>query len=235
MATEQMNPPSAIEDLQPAMSGGALFGLMLAVVAGALGGAVVMPALLPELTHSLLGAAPKAYWYLSRSSALVSFVLLWASMIFGLLMTSKLSRAWPGGPTAFDLHQHTSLLALALALFHALILMGDAYIAYTPQIIFTPFASVDYKPTEVAYGQIALYALAVVGLSFYVKGVLTQRGWRLIHFLSFALFALSLLHGLQSGSDTKSEVITLMYWISGSSVLLLTLYRVMSKWVKADR
>ncbi len=217
------------DEMQPAMSAGALIGMLLAVIAGALGAAVVMPALLPGLTHSLLDAEPKAYWYLSRSSAFVSYGLMWMSMVLGLLMTNKLARMWPGGPTAFDLHQYCSVLGLAFALFHALILMGDAYIAYTLAQILTPFASVDYKPLWVGLGQIGFYVMAIVGFSFYARRVITQKGWRLIHFLSFALFVLALLHGLQSGTDAATPWALTVYWVSGVSVLFLTVYRILAK------
>jgi len=40
----------------------------------------------------------------------------------GVTMTNKMARIWPGGPTAFDAHQYTSLLGLTFALFHAIIL-----------------------------------------------------------------------------------------------------------------
>lgn len=218
-------PITVEEDLTHAMSGRALFGLLLAVVAGAVGATVVIPTLLPDLTQSLLGPEPKAYWYLSRSSAVVSYMLLWASMIFGLLITTRTARMWPGGPVAFDLHQHTSLLALALALFHALILLGDKYIGYTLSTIAVPFAGVDYKPLDVGLGQVGFYAMALVGLSFYAKNALTQRGWRLIHFLSFSTFLLVLAHGIQAGTDSGTTFMTLLYWVSGGSVLLLSVFR----------
>jgi predicted ferric reductase len=146
-----------------------------------------------------------------------------------LLMTNKLARMWPGGPTSFDLHQYSSLLGLAFALFHALILMGDAYIAYTLAQILTPFASVDYKPLWVGLGQIGFYVMAIVGLSFYARRIITQKGWRLIHFLSFALFVLALVHGLQSGTDAATPWAQAVYWVSGVSVMFLTIYRILAK------
>ncbi len=217
------------DEMQPAMSAGALIGMLLAVIIGAIGAAVVMPAILPRLTHSLLGSEPKAYWYLSRSSAFVSYGLMWISMVLGLLMTNKLARMWPGGPTSFDLHQYSSLLGLAFAMFHALILMGDAYIAYTFAQILTPFASVDYKPLWVGLGQIGFYVMVIVGFSFYARRVITQKGWRVVHFLSFALFVLALVHGLQSGTDATTPWALAVYWISGVSVLFLTVYRILAK------
>jgi len=213
------------DDFTDAMSGQALLTMLLAVTGGAVGATLVVPALLPDLTRSLLGSEPKAYWYLSRSSAIVSYVLSWASMIFGLLITTRTARLWPGGPAAFDLHQHASLLAVAFALFHALILLGDEYIGYTLRTIAVPFAGVDYKPLDVGLGQIGFYVMAVVGLSFYAKNTLTQRGWRLVHFLSFAAFVLVLAHGIRSGADSSSGGMTLLYWISGGSVLLLSVFR----------
>jgi hypothetical protein len=83
------------------------------------------------LSGSLVWDAPKGYWYLSRASAWMAFALLWLSMALGLLITNRLARVWPGGPNAFDLHQHVSLLALAFSLFHALILLGDRYVGYS--------------------------------------------------------------------------------------------------------
>ena len=37
------------------------------------------------------GVEPKAYWYLSRSSAIVAYILLWISMVLGLAITNKLA------------------------------------------------------------------------------------------------------------------------------------------------
>jgi predicted ferric reductase len=214
-------------DLPPAMSFAGLLGLLLAVIAGVFAAVVVLPAWLPGLSASLLGPEPKAYWYLARSSAWVAYGLLWLSMVFGLLMTNKLARAWPGGPTAFDLHQHTSLLGLAFALFHGLILLGDRYIQASLAHVLLPFAYTGFNPVAVGLGQIALYGLALVGLSFYVKERIGRRMWRLIHFVSFLVFGLALIHGIAAGSDSVSPWAQGAYWASGGVVLFLTIYRVL--------
>lgn len=214
--------------LPPAMALPALLSILAAAIAGALGAVFVLPAWLPALSASLLGDAPHAYWYLARSSAIVAYVLLWLSMVAGLLMTSKLARLWPGGPVAFDLHQHASLLGLAFALFHALILLGDRYIQADLRQILLPFAYAGHQPLWVGLGQIGLYLLALIGLSFYVKSWLGRGAWRLIHFFSFALFVLALLHGIFSGSDTANPWIQGLYWTTGGSVLFLLSYRLLS-------
>lgn len=223
------------DNLPPAMALQTLALTLVAVVVGALAATVILPMWLPGLTTSLLGPAPKAYWYLSRVTALIAYILLWFSMSLGVLITNKLARLWPGGPVAFDLHQHASLLGLAFALFHALILMGDKYIAYDLQQVLTPFASANYRPIWVGLGQIGFYLLAVVALSFYVRSQIGNRTWRLIHFASFAVFGLALMHGLYSGTDSKLEAIKYLYWVTGGSLLFFTVYRIIVARFKSPR
>jgi predicted ferric reductase len=211
--------------MPPAMAFHTLFLMLLAIAAGVFVAVVALPAWLPSLSASLLGAQPKVYWYLSRSSAIVAYLLLWLSMATGIGITNKLAQIWPGGPTAFDLHQYTSLLGLGFALFHALILIGDQYIGYSVGQVLAPFASANYRPVWVGLGQIGWYILALVSLTFYVRRAIGYRLWRLIHFLSFAAFLLALLHGLWSGSDSASAWARGMYWASGGSLLFLTSYR----------
>jgi predicted ferric reductase len=219
----------SMDELQSAFSLKAAAGLLLAMTGGAVLAAVVLPALLPGLAASLMSAEPKAYWYLSRTSAFVAFALMWASMIFGLLMTSRTAKVWPGGPAAFDLHQFTSLLGLAVALFHAVVLIGDKYIGYSLSNILLPFNSTSYKPLWVGIGQIAFYIAILVSFTFYFRKQISQRGWRLVHFASFELFVMALAHGVLSGTDTGTTWAGAMYWIAASSVLFLTMFRIFAK------
>jgi predicted ferric reductase len=221
------SPSSDVDQLPPAMPLPALLSLLLAVALGAFAAAIVLPNWLPGLSQSLLGGEPKAYWYLSRASALVAYALLWMSMTLGLVITNKLARLWPGGPVAFDLHQFASLLALAFALFHALILMGDKYIDYTLAQVLIPFNSSGYKPVWVGLGQLGFYLLALVGLSFYVRKRLGNRAWRTLHYLSFLTFALALLHGIFTGTDSGILALRVFYWVTGGALLFLLVYRIL--------
>jgi predicted ferric reductase len=216
-----------LDNLPPAMALNTLLLLLLGVIAGAFAAVVTLPTLLPGLTHSLLGDAPKAYWYLSRASAFVAYGLLWFAMLLGVIITNKMARLWPGGPVAFDLHQHASLLGLVFALFHGLILLGDHYIHFTVARVIIPFATVDYRPAWVGLGQIGFYLLALVGLSFYVRRFIGTKLWRLIHFLSFLTYALALTHGIASGTDTKTVWAQNFYWATGGSLLFFIMYRIL--------
>lgn len=186
----------------------------------------------PVLIRSLVGTEPRAYWYLSRASAMVAFALLWLSMASGLLIMNKLARIWPGAFTAFDLHQYTSLLGLGFGLFHALILLGESYIGYSLAQVLVPFGGASYRPLWVGLGQIGLYLSIVVSFTFYIRKQIGNRLWHLIHFLSFAVFVMVLLHGVQSGTDTGNPWIGWMYWLAGGSLLAFSIYRVLVKRLK---
>jgi predicted ferric reductase len=184
-------------------------------------------ALLIASIGPILFGASTAYWYLSRASAMVAFVLLWTSMALGVSITNKLSRIWPGAPTSFELHQYTSLLGWAFAIFHVLILLGDNYIGYNPVQLLLPFASTGYEQIWVGVGQIAFYLLIPITLSFYLRKRIGTRGWRTLHGLSYAFFGLSLVHGLFSGTDSGSVWTTVLYWFTALSLAGLTAYRVL--------
>ena len=128
----------------------------------------------------------------------------------------------------FAIHEYVSLLGLAFALFHALVLLGDHYINFTVAQIFMPFSTVDYRPTWVGIGQIGFYVWLIVNLSFYVRSSIGQKTWRVLHYLSFGMYIMGLLHGLFSGTDTAANWAQWYYWISGGSLLFLLIYRILN-------
>ena len=69
-----------LDNFGPAMSLWVLGLVLLASVAGAVLAILILPSWLPGLSGSLQGSAPQAFWFLSRSSAVVAYVLLWISM-----------------------------------------------------------------------------------------------------------------------------------------------------------
>ncbi len=214
-------------DAIPVMGFPGLMLMLLASAAGAVAAVSILPAVLPGLTASLFGPEPKVYWYLARSSAWIAYLLLWASMVMGLMITTKAARLWPGGPAAYDVHQFVSLLSIVFALFHGLILTGDRYIGFTAVQVFIPFSNPAYRPLWVGIGQIGFYALAILVFSFYIRRMITPRGWRLIHYLSFIAFLFVLIHGVTSGTDSAQPWAAWLYWFTGGTVMFLTVYRIL--------
>jgi predicted ferric reductase len=215
------------DDKQPLVNLTTYLLVLLSILVGALVATLVLPYWLPDLTSSILSSQPKVFWFLSRGSALSAYLLLWLSMAFGLVLTNRMAQVWPGGPIALDLHEYISLLGLAFALFHAVILLGDQYINFSMLQALVPFTTQSYRPAWVGLGQISFYIMAVVTFSFYVRKRIGNRSWRLIHYASFASFLMALVHGIMSGTDTGTTWMTGIYWATGASILFLFVYRML--------
>jgi predicted ferric reductase len=149
-------------------------------------------------------------------------------MALGLGITNKMARWWPGAPTSFAIHEYVSLLGMAFALFHALVILGDQYMNFTPLQILVPFTTVDYRPVWVGLGQIGFYVWALVNLSFYIRPTIGQKTWRLLHYLSFGMYLLGLFHGIFSGTDSTAGWAQQYYWFSGASLLFLFFARLLT-------
>ena len=202
-----------------------VLSLFIAMALGIFGALIFAPSWIPNFAQTLVGTDPKAYWYLSRGSAFAALGLLWLSMMLGLLITNKVSKYWPGAPAAFAIHEYVSLLGLAFASFHALILMGDHYINYQFAQILMPLGSVNYHPFWVGIGQIGFYVWAIVAGTFYFRRTIGSKTWRAIHYASFFMFLMAILHGVASGSDTSTSWAQWVYWSLGGSFLFLTMLR----------
>ena len=201
---------------------------LLAMIVGLLFAVLILPSWLPNMAFSLGGDAPKAYWYLSRGTAFVSLSLLWISMALGLGISNKMARLWPGAPAAFALHEYVSLLGLAFAVFHAIVILGDHYINFTLLQLLIPFSTVDYRPFWVGIGQIAFYTWAILAITFYIRPIIGQKSWRFLHYGSFGMYLLAIFHGLFSGTDTSAGWAQNYYWISAGSLLFLLIYRILA-------
>ncbi len=223
-----MTTPDNENEYESSLNRGSLISLMLALAIGTLVAILLMPGWMPNFLQSLLGPAPKAYWYLSRSSAFVALGLLWLSMMLGLLITNKMARSWPGSAAAFAIHEYVSLLGMGFAFFHALILMGDQYSKYQLVQLLLPFNSVQYRPTWVGVGQIGLYTWIIVNASFYIRKRIGPKTWRGIHYISFLTFLMAILHGVTSGTDSSRPWAQWVYWSLGGSFLFLSMYRIMA-------
>lgn len=199
-----------------------LFLITAVVIAG-----IAMPFFMPNLTAVLLQADSTLFWYLSRGSAIVGFILLWLSTAMGLLITTRIGKTWPGMKTSSDLHQYISILGLFFTGFHGIMLFGDTYIKATFSQVLIPFAFIKFHPVLVGIGQLAFYMWAVLVVSFYVRKIIGKKIWRGLHYIGFAAFFAGMAHGITSGSDSSLPWMQMIYWFSAASVLFLTIYRIL--------
>ncbi|MCP4359444.1 MAG: hypothetical protein GY796_15645 [Chloroflexi bacterium] len=180
------------------------------------------------LSHLSLGwlAGSQAVWYLTRASGTVGYLLMAASIIWGLLLSTKLIKQAIPASISLAMHNYLSWSSIALTAFHAFLLLFDKYYTFNLFHLLVPFIG-PYNPVGVGLGIIAFYIMLLTAGSFYFRKQIGQKRWRKLHYLTFAAFILATLHGWTAGTD--SVQLATMYVASGLSVLFLTLYRILSR------
>ena len=203
--------------------------LLLYVAVAALGGLIAvglsMPKEVPDPTTSMTSV--HAYWYMGRASGFIAYGLLFASIALGLAVSSRVADGLLARPWVFDMHQFLSLFVLVAMLFHALILLPDPYAQFKLEELLVPFAT-RYRPLAVGVGAIVLYGSVIVTASFYLKRLISQQGWRLLHYTTFVLFIGATVHGVFAGTDSREQWAQIAYLSSGLLVLFLTFFRILA-------
>lgn len=160
-------------------------------------------------------------WYLARSGGLVAWGLLAASVIWGLTMTTRLTRGHRPRPAwLLDLHRFLGGLALVFVGIHITTIALDTYVHFDVVQLLVPFAS-SWHPVAVAWGVLGLYALLAVEITSLLRARLSKRVWRSTHYLAFPLFALTTIHALSAGTDRHT--FAMRATMLGASAVILAL------------
>jgi predicted ferric reductase len=178
---------------------------------------------LVSLSHSLPLTSSKAYWFISRSSGVLAYVLLTLGVMWGLVQSGSILRPTIPPPLALGLHSFLNWTSLAMAALHALILLGDNFIKLTLGDIVIPFIS-PYRPLVVGLGVLGIYLMFLLALSFYARRQLGQKTFRTLHYASYLTYLLVTWHSLGASSD--SHVLWPLYVLSIGAVGFLTMWRI---------
>jgi predicted ferric reductase len=163
------------------------------------------------------------WWYVTRASGIVAYLLLWLSMVLGLGVTSKFFDRLLDRVFTYDFHQFISLLSIAFVVLHVAVLLVDRYMPYSIWQILIPFIS-PYRPFWVGIGVIGFYLTLLVTVTFYIKRRIGMRAFRLIHVLSLVGYLGATLHGVYSGTDTPLPSMQFLYQGTGLVVVFLTIF-----------
>ncbi|HTN99245.1 MAG TPA: ferric reductase-like transmembrane domain-containing protein, partial [Microthrixaceae bacterium] len=170
---------------------------------------------------------PQFWWYVTRASGLAAALLIAATLIWGLLITTHLidRRGMPAWLT--DLHRGLGGLSVVFIAIHLGSLVADNYIHFSWKELFVPFAS-TYRAGGVAWGIAALWGMVLVeGSSLLVRRRKKHGWWRRIHYLSFPSGVLVAVHMMTAGSDAGSRPLRLIaLGILGVLIYLIT-YRLL--------
>ncbi len=238
-----LNTPDTPNEKQPALkiAGQLLFYLSLFII-GIFGyyaarwfyaSPLVQP-LSSALNHLLALQDTKTTWYITRAAGWISYLLVWLSVVWGLVLPTKLFARYLSPTFAFDFHEYLSLLSIGFLFLHIGVLMIDKYLPYNLAQILVPFLS-PYRPLWVGIGVLAFYLSLLVTITFYMRGQIGVKTFKAIHLASFLAYIGATIHGFFSGTDSSLGAALLIYLGTFLSVVFLTTYWITMNLLTKDR
>ncbi|MGI9615120.1 MAG: ferric reductase-like transmembrane domain-containing protein [Acidimicrobiales bacterium] len=148
------------------------------------------------------GFDEQIWWLVARAGGVVALILVAASVLWGLLLSSKYLDGGPKPKGLLHLHRYLGGLSVLFTGIHLLGLYLDSYIQFTVAELLVPFVS-TWRPGAVAAGVVSFWFLiAVQGTSTMMRH-LPRRFWKWIHLTSYLLLPLGVLHGIIAGTDAS--------------------------------
>ena len=139
------------------------------------------------------------FWITSRAAGTTAMILASASVGVGLAMGRKLFKRFLG-PDRLYIHQTLSLAVLVALAVHALVLLGDSYLRPSVLDVTVPFA-LSYKTLPTSIGIVSAWAMAALGLSYYLRSKIGYRRWKAIHGFTVLAWIGGLIHTFTEGTD----------------------------------
>ena len=171
---------------------------------------------------------PKFSWYVSRAAGLTTWLLCAMTIVWGLVLSTKLIRRRGLPAWLLDLHSFLGALSVMFCAIHLGALALDSYTEWGWAEILVPMAS-SWKPGATAWGIVAFYLLVAVQLTSMLRRRIPKRTWHAIHLTSFALFVAGTIHGVAAGTDWTNRAVTYGSVAVGALVVALTTVRFTAK------
>jgi hypothetical protein len=156
-------------------------------------------------------------WEVARAGGFTAYGLLTLAVAVGLALTLQWQTPrWPRLLNS-ELHNFFTLLSLVFVTVHVAAVWVDPFTRFGWDEVIVPLAS-HYRPLWMALGIIGLYLTLAIALSTWLRPFIGYAWWRRLHVLSLGAFGLVSVHGVATGSDTRT------WWgvgIYGACVMLV--------------
>ena len=164
-------------------------------------------------------------WLVARASGLVAFGVLTLSVWLGLAMSTRLL-APKRQKSLLGLHRTLAWTGLSMLVLHLGGLLFDPVMHFGVLSVLVPGAAA-WRPGSVALGVVAGWLALALAASFRARRWIGQKGWRRLHYASFAAFWLALGHALLVGTDLRGLGGPVTALLAAGPVLWLTFYRLL--------
>lgn len=170
---------------------------------------------------------PRVWWWLSRASGIVAWLVMSAAVVWGLLASTKMIRRRGIPAWILDLHRYLGTLTVVFVAVHVAAIWADSFVHFTLRQLFVPFTA-SWRPHAVAWGIVSTYVLVAIQATSWAMRKLPRRLWHRVHVLSIPMIAMATAHGFLAGTDRGNRTIQWGALVVLLGVVFLLAVRVMS-------
>ena len=152
-----------------------------------------------ETGHSPYDAGVR---HMATLSGYLSYGLMALAVCFGILTTTGWARRSVKRQTLYGGHMVLAVMALCFGFLHGIAYAFQVDEHFTYLMVFVPF--VQGGEAEVALGIVGLELGLAAAVSIWLQRRLGYRRWHVLHYITYAAFALSLAHTVATSPEVRS-------------------------------
>jgi len=174
-------------------------------------------------------------WYVVRASGFLSAGLLFMLMISGIGHVTGLTYKYIEPLKAWAIHKAMAIALCAAIFIHVFFILIDNYVPFSLKQILIPFQSnytTGAKIANISIGSwgVTLGILAMYGSLIIVASSLGwinshKKSWKLLHYLSYAVFVMVFIHALYTGYDLTHGVLRAGWMLAMAIVIVAIISR----------
>jgi predicted ferric reductase len=145
-------------------------------------------------------------WYVSRATGVIALVLLTAVLVLGILVNRQ--GRLPGLPrfAVTSLHRNLSLMAVVFIAVHVVTAVVDTYVRIPLVSGVVPFIS-GYEGFWLGLGTISFDLMLALIVTSLVRGRLSRRVWKAVHWLAYVSWPIAFAHSIGSSRDLQGGLL----------------------------
>jgi sulfoxide reductase heme-binding subunit YedZ len=174
-------------------------------------------------------SSPSPLWFVTRATGAVSLLLLTVAVVVGVAHVGRIRIGDMPRFVVDSVHRSASLLAVCFIVVHVLTSVLDGFAPITPLDAVVPLTSA-YRPLWLGLGAVAFDLVIAVTVTSLLRRRLGYSAWRATHWVAYASWPVALVHGLGTGTDTRTGWMLALSAACMAVVLAAVVLRVSAGW-----
>ena len=150
----------------------------------------------------MIAAASSLASGVGRVTGVLAWYLAGASLVWGVVLSTKLVRRTNLPGWLLGLHRSLSIAATALTLVHVVAALGHHRAALSVVDLVVPGHS-HWRTGAITWGVVALYLAIALTITSIAINRMPRTWWHLSHLLAYPMFIASAVHAYGAGTDSQ--------------------------------